>query len=269
MRPILFELFGYEVNSFGFMVALGFCAGYVCLNALAGRAKISPVTVVNVYLGMLLSSLLGARALYVLIHWDQFSDDLLAVFAIWQGGVVVYGGILASLLFSYLYARRASIPYGRLGDILFPCAMLGIFIGRWGCLLVGDCYGRVASESLPWAVCYPFHEKSLIPIELLNTPLHPSPIYQSLNALGLFLLSLWLLNKRRFEGEVFIKGMALYAVTRTLLETFRGDYEERVIYGWFSTSQWISLGLLVALFLAYLKMRTANEIKIEPENRLD
>ncbi|MFH2001724.1 MAG: prolipoprotein diacylglyceryl transferase family protein, partial [Planctomycetota bacterium] len=155
----------------------------------------------------------------------------------------------------YLFTRMQGLSFWKVCDRLFPSAMLGIFIGRWGCFLIGDCYGARAPENLPWSVCYPFHEKSMIPLELLNVPLHPTPIYMSLNALILFLVSLVLLKKRRFEGQVFLIGITLYALSRAWLETFRGDDEERVIYGPLSTSQWISCGILIVTFFLYSRIR--------------
>lgn len=251
MFPIVFEIFGFTVHSFGLMVFTGFLAGYVCLQVTGPERGLSSRTVLSLALWILFSGIVGARLLYALVHWERPLEALM----IWRGGFVFYGGALAGLAAALLFSRKRKIAFLTVADLLTPAAMLGLFFGRIGCFLAGDCYGSRAPEALPWAVEFPFREGSLIPVDLLYVPLHPTQIYLSLNALLLFVATLYIARQRRYEGQVFVAGLLLYGMTRGVLEFFRGDRAERGYFGPLSTSQWISAGMITLAVILYLSQK--------------
>ena len=261
MHPVLFKVLGYEIHSFGFMVALGFLAGDFWMRLTARKLGEDPDKIADISLLVLLSGIVGARLLYVLVHLDEYSSKPLEVVMIWKGGLVLYGGLIASMIAGYFLVKARRLNFLNTADVCMPCVMLGLVIGRWGCLLVGDCYGRIASN-LPWAIRFPgqevpglpeklipVKEGCLIPPDLLNQPLHPTQIYMSLNALLIFIILVLVLRKRRFKGQGFFLCLILYSISRGIIELFRGDNVERGYLGPLSTSQWI--GIVVVVFALY------------------
>ncbi len=255
MYPVLFKIFGLQMHAFGFMVSLGFLGGLFALNLIGPGRGLSNRNIPWLAFGLLFFGIAGARLLFVLVHWNYFITHPFEILMAWKGGYVLYGSLLGAGAFAVLYAGKQRIPMGRLADILLPVAMLGLAIGRIGCLLVGDCYGKRAPENLPWAIAFPYHEGCMIPEDLLYLPLHPTQIYHSLNALFIFFLAMYILRHRRFEGQVFLVGVALYGVNRFLIEFFRGDDAARGFLGPLSTSQWISLCVVFVLPLLYAGFR--------------
>ena len=154
------------------------------------------------------------------------------------------------MLGCFLFARRNKIRFLSLVDLSLPAVMLGQSIGRWGCLMAGCCYGKEVDADHPFGIAYPASEYSLIPMKLQNPDmenpvhfLHPTQIYNSINAFLIFLV-LWLvLRQSKRRGLVTAVFLILYSITRSCLETFRGDFAERGNFGPLSTSQWISVFL--------------------------
>lgn len=265
MHPILFKVGDFPITSFGLMVCLGAIAGTLWLRRalrafdLKGGDPVGDLVTWAVLLG-----LLGARLFYVVLHPAALragdgSLQPLKLLALWEGGLVSYGGFLGGALGAWLFARRQRLPFARLADALAPALALGQSIGRVGCLLVGDDHGR--PTDLPWAITFPYEltaagekvaakEGCLIPRELLGVPLHPSQVYLSLMNLALFWILARAFGRRRFDGQVVGLGMALYAVGRFGVEFTRGDDAARGVFAGLSTAQWISLAILpLALWL--------------------
>lgn len=158
-----------------------------------------------------------------------------------------YGGLIAATAVAILYMRRHDLPAWAIADMGAPSIALGEAIGRWGCFAAGCCYGRESHG--PFAVTFtdPFaHDAVGTP---LGVPLHPTQLYLSANALLIFLILQWAYRRKSFDGEIFWLYVLLYAITRGILETWRGDLVRGfVIPDVLSTSQFI--GLLTAILAA-------------------
>jgi phosphatidylglycerol---prolipoprotein diacylglyceryl transferase len=161
-----------------------------------------------------------------------------------RSGGVFYGGLICATVVAIVYMRRHELPGWRIADMAAPSIALGEAIGRWGCFAAGCCYGKEWHG--PWAVTFtdPFARDAVgTP---LDVPLHPTQIYLSLNALVIFLILQWAYRRKTFDGEVFWLYVLMYAVTRGILEIWRGDLVRGfVVPGVLSTSQ--AIGLVTAL----------------------
>lgn len=244
MHPILFQLpewlGDFPIRSFSVMVLLGVLAGAKYLGKRLPEIGITHEGALDqLVLRCLLIGFLGARLTYVAVHPEVYTD-LISLIAIWQGGIVSYGGFFGGALGAWFFTRKHGVPFVRLADAGLPALALGQVFGRIGCLLVGDDHG--SRWDGPWAVTFTGKPESLIPPELVGVPLHPSQIYLSLMNLVIFVVAAWMWKRRRFDGQIAAITMALYAVGRFGVEFTRGDDEARGIYGAFSTSQWVSLG---------------------------
>ena len=180
-----------HIRSYGLMLAVAFLLGTWLGLRESKRLGLDEDKVVNVILVVLIASVLGARALYVMEHVQEFRREWGSVLALWQGGLTLYGGIVAGTVAGLMAARRFGLPMWTLADALTPSLALGAGIGRIGCFLNGCCYGR--PTTLPWGVVFP--PDSYAGLEFGNATVHPSQLYLAGAAFLLFLLT-WVLRKR-------------------------------------------------------------------------
>jgi phosphatidylglycerol:prolipoprotein diacylglycerol transferase len=134
------------------------------------------------------------------------------------------------------------LPLWKVADILAPSVALGYVFGRVGCLLNGCCYGRACS--LPWAIRFPADN----PLNPPTHPVHPTEVYESLLNLGLYAVLAWLFRRKKFDGQVFSVYLVSYALLRSFVEMFRGDYPEHQHYlgGWATPAHLVSIAILAA-----------------------
>ncbi|HXT12812.1 MAG TPA: prolipoprotein diacylglyceryl transferase [Candidatus Angelobacter sp.] len=240
MHPIAFNLGPLTIHSYGVMMALAFIAGLWTASRRGVHDGIAPDKIFDIGPWIVGGTILGARVLYVTTYWhDSFAGrPWWSMFAIWEGGLVFYGGLIGASLAAILYARVKKISIWKLADVLAPSIALGYVFGRIGCFLNGCCYGRACS--LPWAVTYPVGNLNGAP----TFPVHPTQIYDSLLSLLLYLGLAWLYRRKKFDGQVFAAYLLCYAVTRSIVESFRGDYPPDHIHVLHLTpGQLVSIGI--------------------------
>lgn len=170
---------------------------------------------------------------------------------IWGGGLTFYGGFMAAFASGVLICRRDKFPFWKGTDMVGMVLPIGLGLGRLGCLMVGCCFGSQSAQ--PWALVFPPHSPASewqFREHLLASPLseslavHPTQIYESLGALAISAVCiLYVQGRKRYDGQVFVFFLASYAAVRFGLEFVRSDDRGGVL--WFSTSQWISLALLL------------------------
>ena len=217
MFPEIASLGVLHVRSYGLMLAVAFLVGTWLGLKEARRLGLDPDHLVTVVLVTLVSSVIGARLLYVLEHLSEFRGEWSSILAVWQGGLTLYGGILAGACAALLTARRLGMPMWAVADALTPSVALGTMFGRVGCFLNGCCYGH--PTALPWGVVYP--PDSFAGLEFGDTPIHPAQIYNALFGLALFAV-LWKLRTRvRVAGTLFWSFIVAFALGRIVLDLFR------------------------------------------------
>ena len=248
MCPILFRFGEFPVYAYGFFIALGFITGFVLATWKARKEGIPFERVVDLFFYTLFSSLVGARILFILINLDSYLSAPFQIFRIWEGGLVFYGGLVLALATALWYMRWHRLPVWEMADLFTPSIALGLFFGRMGCFFAGCCYGK--ETSLPWKVTFT-NPESLAP---LHIPLHPTQLYDAANGLAIFFFLLWMERRKRFHGQIFWTFVLLYAVTRFLIEIFRGDPRGFLLGSVLSTSQVIGIALAIAslFMLSYL-----------------
>jgi phosphatidylglycerol:prolipoprotein diacylglycerol transferase len=164
-------LLGLPIRGYGTFVLAGFSAGLGLAVHRAGKRGIIPETIFSLAVWMFVAAFIGARLFFVIEYWESFRRDTwLATFAevgrIAEGGLVVYGALLAGLPALYLFCRKHQISPLVLGDVVAPCLALGLALGRLGCLMNGCCYGGIC-EPGPLAIQFPKYnsvvQKSMSP----------------------------------------------------------------------------------------------------------
>jgi phosphatidylglycerol:prolipoprotein diacylglycerol transferase len=200
---------------------------------------------------LLLGSIVGARVMFVATYWrDEFAGKpLWEIFMIQRGGLVFYGGLIGAALSVIGYARLKHLPLWKLADILAPSVALGSVFGRIGCLLNGCCFGRACD--LPWAIRFPLDHHTG------GHPVHPTQVYDAALNLLLYLGLAWVFRARRkFDGQIFAIYLMCYAVTRSTVEFFRGDYSDAHLHGRFTPAHLLSVGIFVAGITLFFVLRS-------------
>jgi phosphatidylglycerol---prolipoprotein diacylglyceryl transferase len=263
MYPKLFELpwsiprFGpITVYTYGVLLAAAYLLGLQLAIVRARKRNLDGTRVMDLGIYIIISALIGAKLLLLITDFQTFRNNPAELFSLFRSGGVFYGGLILAVGVALVYIRRVGLPLWTTCDVFAPGIALGHVVGRFGCFFAGCCYGK--PTSVPWAVTFtdPFALANVgTP---LNTPLHPTQLYE---AGAEFLILLLLLGTERkgrpFAGRTFWLYMLLYAVSRFIIEFFRGD--ERGAVGVLSTSQFISVVLapLAVAMLVYLSRQAA------------
>ncbi len=250
MHPEFLHLGRLTLHWYGVMLALAFLAGLWTASRRAPLGGIPGEKVADAGFWLLLGAILGARVFYVITYWDTLMANPLfpnapwtEIFMIQRGGLVYYGGLIGASLACIAFARRQALPLWKLADVFAPSIALGYMFGRMGCLLRGCCYGRPCD--LPWALRFPVgHETH--PVGAPATPVHPTQIYDALLSLGFYLALALLYRRKRFDGQVFATYLMGYALLRSFVELFRGDYSEAHLHGGLTPAHLVSIGIFAA-----------------------
>ena len=283
MHPVLFTVPGFDfpIRSFGVMLALGFLVGAHIWGRLIARHGEDPAgdpeRVANITVAVLIGVVLGGRTFYVIVellrYWAsgdansagaQYVHDPVSIIAVWQGGLVMYGGFLGAIFLGMRSAKKHGLNPLNALDTGLTAGFIGQAIGRIGCLLVGDDFGSVVpagKENLPFPLVVQVPDltwlkanpDSLFPHELAGQTLWATQLWMSFNALVLAMIGMWLLRRRKYVGQTSLILIALYAATRFTIESFRGDTIRGLWFGdTISTSQLISVvAALVAVTLLW------------------
>jgi phosphatidylglycerol:prolipoprotein diacylglycerol transferase len=229
--PVLFRIGSFEITSFGVLVAAGALVGiWVFQRELARRAL--PESGVDASIAGVLGGLLGAKVLWAIEHVGEapLTELLLS-----RGGMSWFGGLFGGVLAGIWMLRRRGIPLMSGLAAASPALALGHGIGRIGCFLVGDDYGR--PTDLPWGVAFP---QGLPPTDI---PVHPTQLYE----LALLLPVTWLLMRWGRNGVadrvVFGRYLVLVGVIRFAIEFVRVN---EAVAGPFTLAHLISAGVALA-----------------------
>ena len=250
-----FEVFGRQLgpltlHTYGVLLALAFLAGLWVVSVQAKKAGLDATVITDMAVYVLIGGLLGAKLLLLLIEWSYYSKHPGEIWGLLQSGGVFYGGLLGAFPVAWWFARRHHLDGWRTADVLAPGVALGQSIGRLGCFAAGCCYGRPAD--VPWAVTFHDVYATRQVGTPIDTPLHPTQLYESLATLAIFVFLRWLWGHKRFEGQVTLAYIFLYAAARFVIEFYRGDAARgMVLGGWLSTSQFIAILMVLGVLFLY------------------
>ncbi|MDY2609410.1 MAG: prolipoprotein diacylglyceryl transferase [Eubacteriales bacterium] len=246
----------FTIHGYGLMIGIGFVLAVLLGAKYAKRRGLSEDAVFSFALLAILSGFGGGKLLYILTEWKQFIASPRSVLG--SSGFVVYGGLIAAVVCTILYARIKKLDYLQYLDALIPFVALAQGFGRIGCFLAGCCYGKPTTCSI--GIVFP--QGSIAPA---GVSLLPTQLFSSLADFLLCAFLLLLAKKVRRKGIIGATYCIAYGVGRFILEYFRGDDRGEYI-GPFSISQFISLfivafGLLCLIFLLHHKQKNACDDK--------
>ena len=246
MWPHELSLGPFSFGPYGLAVALGALAGLAALRFAAPWAGATYRDALDLSFWLIVAGLLGARAAYVVSHWDRFSGREIDVLRYWRGGLTFHGGLVASMSLALFLAARGQIRFFVYADAILPCLALGQAVGRVGCFLVGCCHGLPAPPSFPLRQVFPYGSRAP-PL----VPLYPTQLMESLGLFIAAFAALWALWLRRLpRGAVASLCLVLTGALRFYVDFYRGDYRGPNLLGLPPTT-WAAAGIcLFGLVLA-------------------
>jgi phosphatidylglycerol:prolipoprotein diacylglycerol transferase len=230
MYPELFHIGGFSVSSYGVMMALAFVVGGFTLRWQLVKSKVKPDFAWIMVIVAVIGGILGAKIHYLIIHPDEWPENL------WSGrGLVWFGGMFGALFAAAVVTLIAKVRLMAIADGAAFAMATGYAVGRMGCFLVGDDYGK--PTDLPWGMAFP---KGSPPVDV---PVHPTQLYEILASLFIFALLVWVISPRiKREGTIFFIYLILAGIERFMVEFVRTN--SPVALG-LTQQQWISIALFV------------------------
>jgi len=258
--PRLLELGPITVYTYGVLLAAAYLFGLQLARVRAKERGLDANRVLDLGIYIIISALVGAKLLLLITDFKSFTADPRELLTLARSGGVFYGGLIVAVIVALWYIRRVGLPLWTTCDVFAPGIALGHVIGRFGCLFAGCCYGKPTTR--PWGITFtdPFAAANVgTP---LGVALHPTQLYEA--GAELLILVVLLVTERKgrpFPGRTFWLYMLLYAISRFIIEFYRGD--DRGTVGMFSTSQFISIVLapLAIVMLVYLSRVVTPEPK--------
>ncbi len=232
MYPELFTLplLGWPISSFGAAMAVAFLVGYGIAIPRMKEEGLDPEDAANMLIWIMIGGVLGAK-LYYAIDVSLRGEGAFVASLFARAGMTFYGGLMGGALAGVLGCRFYGIPLVPFANAVAPSLAIGQAIGRIGCLLVGDDYGR--ATDLPWGIAFP---NGAPPVD---HPVHPTQLYE-FGWLSLVTLLLW--RRRRKSPSLIGEYLVLNGLGRAVIEHWRVN--PRVALG-LSEAQWIGVGLIV------------------------
>ncbi|MSO83058.1 MAG: prolipoprotein diacylglyceryl transferase [Acidobacteria bacterium] len=263
MYPQLFSIGPITIYSYGLLLAVSYLLGLWLAMRRARQWGLDPNRVLDLGIYIIIGALIGAKLLLFVVDFDQFSRSPADLLSLARSGGVFYGGLILAVVVAFWYILRHRLPFWTTCDVFAPGIALGHVTGRLGCLAAGCCYGR--PSDVPWAITFTSPLAAANVGTPLGIPLHPTQIYEA--GAELLILAFLLGTERRgrpFAGRTFWAYMLLYAISRFIVEIYRGDPRGE-IFG-ISTSQFISLvlGPLSLVMLAWLSRSSPETPKEMP-----
>lgn len=252
MHPILFSVGSFRLPTYGFLLVTALVSALYTVVRLGRREGLDTNRLMDFSTWLILVALVGAKVLMILTDWSYYRENPGEIFSktTFLAGGVFYGGFVAAVFFAVWYVRVYRLPFWKISDLCAPAIALGQSVGRLGCFAGGCDYGKPTSSFLGVTFTNPYsHEISGVP---LGIPLYPTQLFESLATLLILAVLLWRYRHKRYDGQVFLLYLALYALARFGIEFLRGDEDRGFVFGHLlSTSQFIALlALGVAAVLA-------------------
>ena len=215
--PASFSVFGHRIYFYGVLFALGFTLGILYCARRSKDFGLKSDDFYDMVILLIPLSILCARIYFVLFRLDEFAGrPLIAYFAVWEGGIAIYGGIIGGILAIWLVTRRKKLPFLAMLDLTVFGVLIGQIIGRWGNFMNREAFGGQTEIFCRMGLTNPSGHTIYV---------HPTFLYESLWNLVLF-LGLWLWvkkGKRKYDGQMSLLYLFFYGLGRAWIEGLRTD----------------------------------------------
>lgn len=254
-----FTVFGQDIYWYGIFIGLGVILGVLLALHEAKRTGQNPDTYLDFIIYAMIIAIIGARLYYVIFSWDFYSQHPEKIFAIREGGLAIYGGIIGGVLTAIVYSYLKKKSFWVMADTMAPSLILGQMLGRWGNFFNKEAFGGFTDNL--FAMRYQLSQvraSDVTPNILQNLvtvngvdyiQVHPTFLYESMWSLCVFIILLILQRKKKFDGQVCATYFFGYALGRVWIEGLRTD---QLCIGNVPVSQALSAVLIIASVVLYV-----------------
>lgn len=254
-----FTVFGQDIYWYGIFIGLGVILGVLLALHEAKRTGQNPDTYLDFIIYAMIIAIIGARLYYVIFSWDFYSQHPEKIFAIREGGLAIYGGIIGGVLTAIVYSHLKKKSFWVMADTMAPSLILGQMLGRWGNFFNKEAFGGFTDNL--FAMRYQLSQvraSDVTPDILQNLvtvngvdyiQVHPTFLYESMWSLCVFIILLILQRKKKFDGQVCATYFFGYALGRVWIEGLRTD---QLCIGNVPVSQALSAVLIIASVVVYV-----------------
>lgn len=227
------SVFGFDIAYYGMIIGLGVVAGILMATYLAKKTGQNVDTYYDLAIYAVLLSVIGARLYYVIFSWEYYKDNLLSIFNLREGGLAIYGGVIAAVITVAVYCKVKKLSFGVLADTACPGLILGQILGRWGNFFNREAFGEYTDNLFAMQLPLDAVRNSDVTdmmrrnIEVIDgikyIQVHPTFLYESLWNVGVLLVMLWWRKYKKFDGEILLVYLFGYGVGRFWIEGLRTD----------------------------------------------
>lgn len=244
MLPVLFKFGTFSIYAWGFTLSLAILFGTLLAMKLAKRIGIESDRILDLAIVLVVGGIVGARLFYVIVYEPaRYIREPLQIFALWNGGLVYYGALIGGFIAGIIYVVKKQLPFWKLADVVAPPLALGYGIVRIGCFMNGCCYGKPTNSII--GVVFPYLEGAPSLDEIAR---YPTQLFSSAFGFILFGILLYLWKKKKFDGQVFLSFLILYAVERFIVEMYR---ENLMVFANITVSQLVSVLIFIPAVIFY------------------
>lgn len=223
----------FSIAYYGIIIALGMLGGIFLGTTLAKKTGQDVDTYYDVAIWSIPSAIVGARLYYVIFQWEYYSKDLTKIFNLREGGLAIYGGIIAAVIAAYIVIKKRKANFPLVADTAAPAMILGQCVGRWGNFFNREAFGQYTDGLFAMQIPVSAVRSSEITAEMWENvvvldgisyiQVHPTFLYESMWNLCLLIIVLIYYKHRKFNGEVFLLYVMGYGVGRFWIESLRTD----------------------------------------------
>lgn len=257
MSKVLFQIGPITIYWYSFLILVAVIVGYQIVVSYSKKISYKTNEIMDMVLYLVIFSIIGARAYYVIFNFSLYQDDLLSIFMIWKGGLAIYGGIIAAILYILYYCKKKGLDFIRVLDIYSLSLLLGQAIGRWGNFFNREAYGgKTTLETLQ-----SLHLPRFIIDGMYIDGFYRQPtfLYESIWCLiGVFFL---IRIRKRYTNQVGRQVsfyLIWYGIGRFFIEGLRSD---SLYLGIFRVSQLVSVVMVVIGFALLFRIKHKGKVK--------
>ena len=229
--PQSFTVFGFRIALYGVIIGIGILCAFAVMSRACKKMNVPVDDIYDMGIWLIFFGVIGARLYYVIFMWDYYKNNLASIFNIRQGGLAIYGGVIAGLIAEIIYCKVKKKNMFTLGDIAFQGVLVGQIMGRYGNFTNREVFGTYTNN--PFAMRLPISAvngeyiddaiRSHIVEGTNYIQVHPTFFYESTYNLILLLLIFFNQKKKAFDGEVMLWYAGGYGIGRFIIEGIRTD----------------------------------------------
>lgn len=229
--PQSFSVFGFAINLYGVIIAMGMMTGTLLAAKIAKKTNQNPDLYWDFIIYGIIFGVMGARIYYVVFEWDYYKNDLLSILNLRQGGLAIYGGVIAAFITIFVFCKIKKYSPLLLGDTAMPGLIWGQALGRWGNFFNREVFGEYTNNLFAMRLPISAVRTRDITASLAShigdgenfIQVHPTFLYESAWNLLIMIILLVYWKHKKFNGEICLMYLGGYGLGRAIIEGIRTD----------------------------------------------